>query len=93
MAVDAQAQRVFIGKKVALSMIPERYPDRPPRVAVMKTHMSWVFLIRARVYPLKRPVRPARPAHARSRQPRAATAAALPPARAAVEQATAAHFG
>lgn len=46
-----------IGDKVAFLCSPESYPDRPPRVEVIETHMSWVFLTHRAVYKLKKPVR------------------------------------
>jgi aminoglycoside phosphotransferase family enzyme/predicted kinase len=35
---------------------PESYPDRPTRVEVRETHISWVFLAGDRAYKLKKPV-------------------------------------
>jgi aminoglycoside phosphotransferase family enzyme len=36
---------------------PAAYPDRPSRVEVVETHMSWVFLTETRAYKVKKPVR------------------------------------
>ncbi|WP_018863435.1 hypothetical protein [Thioalkalivibrio sp. ARh3] len=47
-----------IGEKVAFLRRPEAYPaERPARVEVIETHMSWVFLTGRHVYKLKKPVR------------------------------------
>lgn len=46
-----------IEEKVAFLRQPDSYPDRPARVEVIKTHMSWVFLTDRLVYKLKKPVR------------------------------------
>jgi uncharacterized protein len=35
---------------------PEFYPDRPARVEVRETHISWVFLAGERAYKLKKPL-------------------------------------
>jgi uncharacterized protein len=43
--------------KVAALCQPGAYPEIPPRVEAMETHMSWVFLTRAHVFKLKKPVR------------------------------------
>jgi aminoglycoside phosphotransferase family enzyme len=43
--------------KVAFLRRPEAYPERPQRVAVVETHMSWIFLTERDVYKLKKPVR------------------------------------
>ncbi len=50
-------REVDIRAKVAFLMRPEIYPDRPDRVEVKETHMSWVFLTDAHAYKLKKPVR------------------------------------
>ena len=42
--------------KVALLRRPRTYPDRPARVDVIETHMSWVFLTPQHVFKLKKPV-------------------------------------
>jgi aminoglycoside phosphotransferase family enzyme len=36
---------------------PAAFPDRPTRVEVVETHMSWVFLTETRAYKLKKAVR------------------------------------
>lgn len=43
-------------EKVAFLSHPAAYPDRPYRVEVIETHMSWVFLAGHYVYKLKKPV-------------------------------------
>ncbi len=43
--------------KVALLRQPHSYPDRPARIEVIETHMSWVFLTSRHAYKLKKPVR------------------------------------
>jgi aminoglycoside phosphotransferase family enzyme len=48
---------MHIEEKVALLRQPDAYPDRPKRVEVIETHMSWVFLTESLVYKLKKPVR------------------------------------
>jgi aminoglycoside phosphotransferase family enzyme/predicted kinase len=35
---------------------PESYPDRPAKVTVRETHISWVFLAGERAYKLKKPL-------------------------------------
>jgi aminoglycoside phosphotransferase family enzyme len=42
--------------KVRFLSAPEAYTDKPPRVDVVETHLSWVFLAGERVYKLKKPV-------------------------------------
>jgi uncharacterized protein len=42
---------------VACLSRPESYPTTPPRVEVIETHMSWVFLTDRHAYKLKKPVR------------------------------------
>ncbi len=42
--------------KVALLRQPQTYPERPARVDVIETHMSWVFLTPRDVFKLKKPV-------------------------------------
>src|SRR3990172_12929379 len=46
-----------IERKVAFLRRPDAYPERPARVEVIETHMSWVFLTDELVYKLKKPVR------------------------------------
>lgn len=36
---------------------PAAYPDRPSRVLLVETHISWVFITDRYVYKLKKPVR------------------------------------
>jgi len=48
---------MHIEEKVAFLRQPDTYPDRPKRVEVIETHMSWVFLTESLAYKLKKPVR------------------------------------
>jgi aminoglycoside phosphotransferase family enzyme len=48
---------MHIDEKIAFLRQPAIYPDRPKRVEVIETHMSWVFLTENLVYKLKKPVR------------------------------------
>ncbi|WP_036250886.1 hypothetical protein [Methylobacter sp. BBA5.1] len=48
---------MHIDEKVAFLRQPDSYPDKPARVEVVKTHMSWVFLTERLVYKLKKPVK------------------------------------
>ena len=41
---------------VALLSRPGTYPDRPPAVECIETHISWVFLTERHAYKLKKPV-------------------------------------
>ena len=43
--------------KVAALRRREAYPEHPPSIEVLETHMSWVFLTAEHVYKLKKPVR------------------------------------
>lgn len=43
--------------KLQYLLRPQVYPDRPRRVALIETHMSWVFLSRRYAYKMKKPVR------------------------------------
>lgn len=43
--------------KVALLKRPGSYPESPPRIQTIETHMSWVFLSDRYAYKLKKPVR------------------------------------
>jgi aminoglycoside phosphotransferase family enzyme len=43
--------------KVEFLSRPDAYPDRPERVDVLETHMSWVFLTDRHVYKLKKPIK------------------------------------
>src|SRR5690349_16403411 len=42
---------------VAALLKPNIYPNRPARVEVLQTHISWVFLAGDEVYKVKKPVR------------------------------------
>ncbi|MGD9545527.1 MAG: hypothetical protein AB7F41_11285 [Methylocystis sp.] len=44
-------------EKVGFLSVPEAYPHAPASVAVLETHMSYVFLAGDKVYKLKKPVR------------------------------------
>jgi aminoglycoside phosphotransferase family enzyme len=46
-----------IETKVAFLRRPDAYPEKPERVEVVETHMSWVFLTERHAYKLKKPVR------------------------------------
>ena len=48
---------MHIEEKITFLRQPDVYPDRPKRVEVIETHMSWVFLTEKFVYKLKKPVR------------------------------------
>ena len=52
-----QRMDVPIDDKVSFLQRPEAYPERPIRVDVVETHMSWVFLTESHAYKLKKPVR------------------------------------
>jgi aminoglycoside phosphotransferase family enzyme len=43
--------------KVRFLSAPQSHPDRPSKVDVVETHLSWVFLAGERVYKLKKPVK------------------------------------
>jgi aminoglycoside phosphotransferase family enzyme len=43
-------------EKVRFLSAPDSYADRPARLDVVETHLSWVFLAGERVYKLKKPV-------------------------------------
>src|SRR5512144_2014808 len=43
--------------KVAFLLQPRTYPEAPPRIELVETHMSWVFLTERYAYKLKKPVR------------------------------------
>lgn len=45
-----------IAAKIDFLRRPDAYPDRPERIDVVETHLSWVFL-GTRVYKFKKPVR------------------------------------
>lgn len=42
---------------MALLSDPRSYPEKPPRIRTVETHMSYVFLTPAHAYKLKKPVR------------------------------------
>ena len=44
-------------RKVAFLRDPEIYPEKPPQVDAIETHMSWLFLTDRSVYKLKKPIR------------------------------------
>jgi aminoglycoside phosphotransferase family enzyme len=48
---------MHIDEKISFLRQPAIYPDKPKRVEVIETHMSWVFLTDSFVYKLKKPVR------------------------------------
>jgi len=56
-AVTPRSLCVDLDTKVSFLRRPEVYPDRPARVDVVETHISWVFLTRRYAYKLKKPVR------------------------------------
>ncbi len=44
-------------RKVAFLRDRENYPEKPPQVDAIETHMSWLFLTDQFVYKLKKPIR------------------------------------
>lgn len=46
-----------LADKVAFLRLASSYAERPARVEIIETHMSWVFLTDTLVYKLKKPVR------------------------------------
>ena len=56
-AIRLQASPPELEQKVAALCRPETYPERPSRVEVVETHMSFVFLTPTHAYKLKKPVR------------------------------------
>ncbi len=46
-----------LAAKVRFLRSPDSYPERPPRVHAVETHMSWVFLTDRFAYKLKKPIR------------------------------------
>lgn len=48
---------VSLTKKVAFLSEPGSYPDEPPQVDAIETHMAWVFLAGDKAYKLKKPIR------------------------------------
>jgi aminoglycoside phosphotransferase family enzyme/predicted kinase len=55
-AGSQQAEGALSGALVELLLRPAVYPDRPSRVEMVETHISWVFLTDRFVYKLKKPV-------------------------------------
>ena len=56
-AAYGKMDTMHIEEKVAFLRQPDVYPDRPERIDVVETHMSWVFLTERLAYKLKKPVR------------------------------------
>ena len=54
---QGQENRLTPQAKVALLQQAQTYPDRPTRIDLVETHMSWVFLTDRYAYKLKKPVR------------------------------------
>jgi aminoglycoside phosphotransferase family enzyme/predicted kinase len=54
---DLRAEESLSRVLVDLLLRPTVYPDRPSRVELVETHISWVFLTDRFVYKLKKPVR------------------------------------
>jgi aminoglycoside phosphotransferase family enzyme len=48
---------IALEQKVAALCRPETYPEAPPHLEVIETHMSFVFLTPSHAYKLKKPVR------------------------------------
>ena len=57
MPSDPADRRIRLAEKVAFLKRPDTYPDAPPGVEVVETHMSWVFLTESFAHKLKKPVR------------------------------------
>jgi hypothetical protein len=57
MSAGCALPRVGLEQKIAFLRWPASYPEAPPAVEAIETHMSWAFLTRERVYKLKKPVR------------------------------------
>ena len=57
MPAATSPEPVGLETKLAFLRRPDSYPERPHRVEVIETHMSWVFLTEGRAYKLKKPVR------------------------------------
>ena len=51
-----EGEGVDMAAKLACLSRPASYPERPVRVEVLETHMSWVFLTDRFVYKMKKPV-------------------------------------
>jgi aminoglycoside phosphotransferase family enzyme len=56
-ARGAGSPEVSTRSKLKYLLLPQAYPDRPRRVGLIETHMSWVFLSRRYAYKMKKPVR------------------------------------
>lgn len=56
-ALTVQQSKVASETKLSFLRRSETYPDKPTRVDVVETHMSWVFLTKWYAYKLKKPVR------------------------------------
>lgn len=54
---ETREARVPPEAKVSFLRKPDAYPDRPSRVEVIETHLSWVFLTERHAYKLKKPAR------------------------------------
>jgi aminoglycoside phosphotransferase family enzyme len=50
-------QAIALADRVAFLARPDAYPDAPPRVQAVETHMSWVFLTELFAHKMKKPVR------------------------------------
>lgn len=56
-AIPDRVENATTAAKVAFLGSPAAYPERPSRVEVIETHLSWVFLTDRHVFKLKKPVR------------------------------------
>ena len=54
---EAAGQGIALADRVAFLARPDAYPDAPPRVQAVETHMSWVFLTELFAHKMKKPVR------------------------------------
>lgn len=57
MSTEPTRTMVDLATKLAFLRRGEAYPERPPRVDVVETHMSCVFLTTKSAYKLKKPIR------------------------------------
>jgi uncharacterized protein len=55
-ASPKHSERIRVEDVCAALASPEFYPDRPKRVDLRETHISWVFLAGDRAYKLKKPL-------------------------------------
>jgi aminoglycoside phosphotransferase family enzyme len=55
--LDVIVPSAELAEKVAALRGPQAYPDAPPDVEVVETHMSYVFLTPTHAYKMKKPVR------------------------------------